>query len=84
ELVAGGLSEATPVAVVAGATLTSQSLRVGTLADGDGLATNLQGRPAMIIVGEVVRWSELAAAAAGTVDEGRVAAADAVPMGCEI
>lgn len=73
ELIAGGLAETTPVAVVAGATLDSQSLRVGTLADGEKLLSNLQGRAAMIVVGEVVRWSELAAAAQAT-----------VPMGCEI
>lgn len=75
ELLAGGLAETTPVAVVAGATLSSQSLRFGTLAEGDALVGNLQGRPAMIIVGEVVRWSELAAAAQG---------ANARMMGCEI
>ncbi|HYP15741.1 MAG TPA: uroporphyrinogen-III C-methyltransferase, partial [Opitutus sp.] len=73
ELLAGGLPETTPVAVVAGATLSSQSLRIGTLASGDDLLGNLQGRPAMIIVGEVVRWSELAAAQA-----------QMIPMGCEI
>lgn len=73
ELVAGGLSETTPVAVVAGATLSSQSLRVGTIKDADALLANLAGRPAMIIVGEVVRWSELAAATQAQ-----------VPMGCEI
>jgi uroporphyrin-III C-methyltransferase len=73
ELLAGGLPATTPVAVVAGATLTSQSVRIGTLADGDTLLTNLSGRPALIVVGEVVRWSELAAAAAQD-----------VPMGCEI
>ena len=73
ELAAGGLPESTPVAVVAGATLTEQSLRVGTLAEGDALLGNLDGRPALIVVGEVVRWSELAAAAA-----------QSVPLGCEI
>lgn len=73
ELLAGGLPETTPVAVVAGATLTTQSLRVGTLADGDNLTGNLQGRPALIVVGEVVRWSELSAAAAQN-----------LPMGCDI
>lgn len=76
ELRGGGLPETTPVAVVAGATLTSQSLRFGTLAEADALLGNLQGRPAMIIVGEVVRWSELAAAA----QQG----ASAGMMGCEI
>lgn len=73
ELRDGGLPETTPVAVVAGATLSSQSLRVGTLASGDEIVGQLEGRPAMIIVGEVVRWSELAAAAQA-----------AVPTGCEI
>ncbi len=73
ELTAGGLPETTPVAVIAGATLSSQSLRVGTLTSADELLANLQGRPAMIIVGEVVRWSELASAAA-----------QLAPMGCEI
>lgn len=83
ELVAGGLVEATPVAVVAGATLTSQSLRFGTLAEADALLGNLQGRPAMIIVGEVVRWSELAAAAV-SVNAAASDASNAISMGCEI
>ncbi|HVU22877.1 MAG TPA: uroporphyrinogen-III C-methyltransferase [Opitutus sp.] len=75
ELIAGGLPETTPVAVVAGATLTNQSLRVGTLADGEALVGNLQGRPAMIVIGEVVKWSELAGA--GLADH-------SAQLGCEI
>lgn len=63
ELVAGGLPETTAVAVVAGATLSSQSLRFGTLADGDELTNDPERRPALILVGEVVRWSELMRAA---------------------
>jgi siroheme synthase len=63
ELVAGGLQETTAVAVVAGATLSSQSLRFGTLADGDELTNDPERRPALILVGEVVRWSELMRAA---------------------
>jgi uroporphyrin-III C-methyltransferase len=63
ELVAGGLSRHTPVAVVAGATLPAQSVRLGTLADAEELVTDTERRPALIVVGEVVRWRELAAAA---------------------
>ena len=63
ELMAGGLAPDTSVAVVAGATLTSQHVRIGTLADRDSLTTDSERRPALIIVGEVVRWSELAKAA---------------------
>ena len=60
---AGGLPAETSVAVVAGATLSSQHVRIGTLAERDALTNQTGGRPALIIVGEVVRWSELAAAA---------------------
>lgn len=63
ELIAGGLPASTPVAVVAGATLSSQNVRTGTLADGDALTSDPERRPALIIVGEVVRWSELTLAA---------------------
>ena len=63
ELRAGGLADTTSVAIVAGATLSSQTVRIGTLADGAELLDGLQGRPALILVGEVVRWSELVRAA---------------------
>ncbi len=63
ELLAGGLADTTSVAIVAGATLSSQTVRIGTLADGAELLDGLQGRPALILVGEVVRWSELVRAA---------------------
>jgi uroporphyrin-III C-methyltransferase len=63
ELMAGGLPADTSVAVVAGATLSSQTVRLGVLADRDTLTNDASGRPALIIVGEVVRWSELASAA---------------------
>jgi uroporphyrin-III C-methyltransferase len=62
-LIAGGLPQETSVAVVAGATLSSQDVRIGTLADRDALTNDPERRPALIIVGEVVRWSELATAA---------------------
>jgi uroporphyrin-III C-methyltransferase len=86
ELIAGGLPETTPVAVVAGATLTRQSLRFGTLAEGEALVANLQGRPAMIVVGEVVRWSELAAAAQAAAERAASAALadESADFRCEI
>jgi uroporphyrin-III C-methyltransferase len=74
ELIAGGLSPDTPVAVMAGATLSSETLRVGTLADGDRLTVDPRRRAALIVVGEVVRWRE------GV----RAAAADAHLRACEI
>ena len=62
-LIEGGLPVDTSVAVIAGATLNSQHVRIGTLADRDTLTHDPERRPALIIVGEVVRWSELATAA---------------------
>jgi uroporphyrin-III C-methyltransferase len=62
-LIEGGLPPDTSVAVVAGATLSSQDVRIGTLSDGDILTADAERRPALIIVGEVVRWSQLATAA---------------------
>lgn len=62
-LIEGGLPVDTSVAVIAVATLTSQDVRIGTLADRDALTSDPERRPALIIVGEVVRWSELATAA---------------------
>lgn len=55
----GGLTADTPLAVVAHATLPQQTVHVGTLASADELSTTLRGQPALIIVGEVVRWAEL-------------------------
>jgi uroporphyrin-III C-methyltransferase len=63
ELMAAGLSAETSVAVVAGATLSCEQVRIGTLGERDALTSDIEGRPALIIVGEVVRWSELATAA---------------------
>lgn len=59
----GGLTADTPLAVVAHATLPQQTVHVGTLASADELSTTLRGQPALIIVGEVVRWAELSQAA---------------------
>lgn len=62
-LIAGGLPPGTSVAVIAGATLASEHIRIGTLEDADALTRGAEQNPALIIVGEVVRWSELALAA---------------------
>lgn len=58
ELIAGGLPAGTGVAVIADATLPTQSVRFGTLAEGGALTHDERRRPALIIVGDVVRWSE--------------------------
>lgn len=60
ELIEGGMAPHTPVAVVAGATLPNQSIHLGTLADGDALTADPARRPALIVVGDVVRWREFA------------------------
>ena len=58
-LQAGGLAGTTPVAVVANATLPAQAAHITTLAAAPLLTETLKGQPALIIVGEVVRWAEL-------------------------
>lgn len=63
ELRAGGLLGSTPVAVVANATLPQQSVQVGDLDSVDALAAAVEGQPALIIVGEVVRLAEILAQA---------------------
>ena len=62
ELMAGGLPPDTSVAMISGASLSSQNVRIGTLAERDALTADRGSAPALIIVGEVVRWSELALA----------------------
>ncbi len=63
ELRAGGLRGSTPVAVVANATLPNQSVQIGDLDAAETLAAEVQGQPALIIVGEVVRLGEILAQA---------------------
>jgi uroporphyrin-III C-methyltransferase len=58
-LQAGGLPGSTPVAVVANASLPAQTVHVTNLREAAVLSTTLQGQPALIIVGEVVRRAEL-------------------------
>lgn len=71
ELIDAGMRSDTAVAVIANATLDSQNVRIGTLGDGDQLTGDPDRRPALILVGEVVRWSEMLKAAelAGAVAE---------------
>jgi uroporphyrin-III C-methyltransferase len=59
ELRAGGLLGSTPVAVVANATLPNQSVQIGDLDAAETLVATVQGQPALIIVGEVVRLAEI-------------------------
>jgi uroporphyrin-III C-methyltransferase len=59
ELRAGGLQGGTPVAVVANATLPNQMVQFGDLDSVDALTATLEGQPALIIVGEVVRLAEV-------------------------
>lgn len=63
ELIAGGLPAQTPVAVIAGATLPTQSVVIGALSEAARLTADPARRPALIVVGEVVRWREVAAMA---------------------
>ena len=63
ELREGGLAGDTPVAVIANATLPNQSVQIGDLDSADALTASLQGQPALIIVGEVVRLAEIVAQA---------------------
>jgi len=59
ELITGGMSPDTGVAVISSATLNSQTVRIGTLGEGAWLMEHLERSPALILVGEVVRWSEV-------------------------
>ena len=53
----------TPVAVVANATLPNQSVQIGDLDSAEQLVAVLEGQPALVIVGEVVRLAEILAQA---------------------
>jgi len=55
----GGLNGDTPLAVVSNATLPQERVHVATLGLAETLSEQLRGQPALIIVGEVVRWKEL-------------------------
>ena len=59
ELVAGGMSGDTPLAVVTEATLPTQAVHLSTLDSAGELAATLVGKPALIIVGAVVNLAEI-------------------------
>lgn len=59
----GGLAHDTPLAVVANATLPQQSVHLATLGSAEALSEKLHGQPALIIVGDVVRWREFSQSA---------------------
>lgn len=61
ELIAGGRARDTPVALVASAATPAQQIQVTTLGTAAAVAVTLPA-PALVIVGEVVRAAEIAAA----------------------
>lgn len=63
ELRAGGLERETPMAVVANASLPTQTVTIGTLDEAERLAAAVAGQPALVIVGEVVRLADVVAEA---------------------
>jgi uroporphyrin-III C-methyltransferase len=63
ELREGGLPGNTPVAVIANATLPNQAVQIGDLDSAETLAAAVQGQPALVIMGEVVRLAEIIAQA---------------------
>ena len=50
-----GMPADMPLAVISEASLPSQKIITGTLADAEKLSTGLAGQPALVVVGEVVR-----------------------------
>jgi uroporphyrin-III C-methyltransferase len=58
-LAEGGLAGDTPLAVVANATLPQQQVHIATLESAEAFSEQLRGQPALIIIGDVVRWQEL-------------------------
>ena len=61
QLIAHGLPAATPVLVVSDATLTTQRIRTGTLADARTLSRAAEGYPSLILIGQNVRLPHLRA-----------------------
>jgi uroporphyrin-III C-methyltransferase len=59
-LIAHGTPADMPLALVCEATLPTQKILVGTLANAEALAAGLAGQPALVVVGEVVRLSSFA------------------------
>ncbi|WP_438480536.1 uroporphyrinogen-III C-methyltransferase [Oleiharenicola lentus] len=59
-LIGHGLSAETPLALVCEATLPTQKVLIGTLANAEKLAAQITGQAALVVVGEVVRLSSFA------------------------
>jgi uroporphyrin-III C-methyltransferase len=55
QLLAGGLPSSTPLAIISNASHPDQRIREGTLADASRLATEAEGQPSLILIGEAVR-----------------------------
>lgn len=64
QLVTHGLSPDTPVLVVSDASLATQRIRAGTLADAVGLSAAAEGYPSLVLIGQNARLPHLRAAAA--------------------
>jgi len=69
ELRVGGLRGTTPLAVIANATLPNQTVQMGDLDSAEALVASVQGQPALVIVGEVVRLAEILAQARSALAE---------------
>jgi uroporphyrin-III C-methyltransferase len=60
-----GMAADMPLAVISEASLPSQKIFTGTLAEADTLVAGLAGQPALIVVGEVVRLASFASLVPG-------------------
>jgi len=56
-----GMPATMPLAVISEATLPTQKILIGTLAEAEKLSAGLVGQPALVVIGEVVRLSSFAA-----------------------
>ncbi len=56
-----GMPASMPLAVISEATLPTQKILIGTLAEAEKLSADLVGQPALVVIGEVVRLSSFAA-----------------------
>lgn len=66
QLIAHGLRADTPVAVISDASLPTQHIRLGTLADAVSLATAAEGHPGMVLIGQNIRNIDSATALTST------------------
>jgi uroporphyrin-III C-methyltransferase len=64
-LLGHGMPADMPLAVISEATLPAQKIITGTLNDAEALSEGLAGRPALVVIGEVVRHSTFSAALPG-------------------